>query len=463
MTSCFSLNRSLRWCVVSCLLFMASSIPLQAADTGDADDERRQLEDAERLVQAWPERQNALSDAQRIVDAVLARNPRASEGYRLRAMILMRDGYISGNEYRPDALIQAERSVDAAISNAPDNDRAYVLRADLYRSTGRDAQSRADLKRAETLAPNNPWVQFGWADHHFADKQWSEAAQRCREGAKRGPDDIDVQVFARSCLIRYHRRLGQDADVENLYREQIAIKPSAAWTYGSYAQFLQCKPGRRDDAIAQARAAIRIMDYGLAHQPLAVALYLRWADEVRMGQHERADITWREARAEGAVDVAALIEEACAGKPLYDALFALRATGRAQWYSPEQAIPLAAKRDEETGRMLPGVFRMKVVATGRDQDRVFLNSMQDYRDPRCLTLRFGPTAREAFRRAHGVEPDVFFMGKDVTVVGVARRARIEILPGSNTAQSHYYQTHVDVVQIEQIELFDDMPASPDRG
>lgn len=468
MMSCLPSNRPLISRLALWLLCVVCALPVQAAKATGDEDAHRQLEEAERLIEAWPERDNALSDAQRIVDAVLARDPDVSDAYRLRAMILMRDGYISGDDYRQDALVHAERSVDTAIAKAPDNDRAHVLRADIYRLTGRSAQARADLTRAEALAPDNPWIQFAWSDHDFEDKQWNSAARRCREGAKRAPDDIEIQVYARSCLIRYHAQAGEDDEVERLHRERIAIKPSAAWSYGSYAQFLQCRPGRRDDAIAQAKAAIAIMNYGLAHRPLAVALYLRWADEVRAGQSVRAEATWREARAQGAVDVAALIEEACSGRPLYDTLFALRATGRARMYAPDEAILLAAKRHDETGRMLPGVFRMTVAATGRDNERVYLNSMQDYRDPRCLTLRFGPKARDAFRAAHGMEPDAFFKGKDVTVVGVARRARIEILPGSNSTESHYYQTHVDIVEIDQIRLFEDLPfedlpVSPDKG
>lgn len=463
MTPCLSSNRPSGSRLAFWLLCVVCALPVQAADVAGDEDERRQLEEAERLIEAWPERDNALSDAQRMVDAVLGRDPEVSDAYRLRAMILMRGGYISGDDYRQDALVHAERNVDAAIAKAPDNARAHVLRASIYRSTGRDAQSRADLQRAEALAPDNPWIQFGWADHDFEDKQWNNAVRRCREGARRAPDDIEVQVYARSCLIRYHAQAGEEAEMEKLHRERIAIKPSAAWSYGSYAQFLQCRPGRRDDAIAQAKAAIAIMDYGLAHRPLAIALYLRWADEVRAGQSARAEATWREARAQGAVDVAALIEEACSGRALYDTLFALRATGRARMYAPGEAILLATKRHDETGRMLPGVFRMTVAATGRDGDRVYLNSIGDYRDPRCLTLRFVPKALEAFRAAHGMEPDAFFEGKDVTVVGIARRVRIEILPGSNATESHQYRTFVDIVEIDQIRLFEDLPVSPDKG
>lgn len=445
------------------LLMIVWVLPLHAARAGETAEDTQALEQAERLVEAWPEEPDALDRAQRMVDEVLGRNPAASDGHRLSAMILMRNGYISGKDYAPFALERAERSVDKAIAMSPDNDRAYVLRANIYHLTARADMARRDLERAESLAPDNPWVQFVWADLLLAEKKEDAAAERCREGAKRRPQDLHVQAYANECLIGYHRRGGRDAEAEKLYREQIAREPTRAWSLGNYAGFLMCKPERYDDAVAQARATIALMNYGVVNRTLATALYRRWAAQVLAGQTAAAEQTWIEARAIGQVDVAALLEQQCGGQPLYDVMLALRATGRARLYSPEQAIPLAIAAHEDGGRTLPGVFLMQVQATGRSDDSVFLNSMTDYRDPRCLTLRFGPKAIDAFRKQYGVDPEVYYRGRTVTVVGVAFRLKIEIISATATAESHYFQTQISVSDLEQIKTIEQMPQGLDKG
>lgn len=241
------------------------------------------------------------------------------------------------------------------------------------------------------------------------------------------------------------------------------MEPTRAWPRGNFAEYLLCIPDRYDDAIEQARAAIALLDYGIANRALAAGLYRRWAAQVLAGQKAAADVTWREAQSFGRIDVAGLIEQECGGRPLLDAMLALRATGRAKVYAPADAVRLAIGAYEDGGRTLPGVFQMEVVATGRSGDDIFLNSMPDYRDPRCLTIRLSAKRMGDFRERHGVDPDVYFKGKTVTVVGVARRVKIEIFSPTNTAESHYFQTQIGIFDIDQIKTLDEMPRGLDKG
>ena len=370
---------------------------------------------------------------------------------------------MSGEKYVPLSLEHAERSVDQAISKSPDNDRAYVLRSRVYRLTGRPERARNDLKRAESLAADNPWMHLAWSDLLFAEQQSDAAAERCRKAAALRPEDIDVQMSATECLIRDHRRAGRNAEAEKLHLDMIERAPAQAWLRGNYAGFLKCMPQRYDDATAQAKAALALMDYGIAQRILAVALYRRWTAQVLAGQQAAAELTWNEARQLGEIDVAALLEDQCGGRPLHDAMLALRATGRARLYTPAQAIPLAIGAYENGGRALPGVFQMEVQATGRGDGNIYLNSMPDFRDPRCLTVRFGTEAQAAFRKRYGVDPDVYYKGKTVTVVGGARRVRISIFSASLTAESHYFQTQIDILDPDQIRTIEEMPQRSDKG
>lgn len=61
--------------------------------------------------------------------------------------------------------------------------------------------------------------------------------------------------------------------------------------------------------------------------------------------------------------------------------------------TPEQAIHRAA---EAAPSGVPGIYAMRVQATGRRGDRIFLNSELDYRDQRNLSIALLPQAWKAF-------------------------------------------------------------------
>ncbi|HEY0626147.1 MAG TPA: hypothetical protein VGD10_05380 [Allosphingosinicella sp.] len=107
-------------------------------------------------------------------------------------------------------------------------------------------------------------------------------------------------------------------------------------------------------------------------------------------------------------------------------------------------------------RAVPGIFAMKVSATGRNKKRVYLNSEQDYRDQRNITINIAPAAAERLARRYGAPADRFFMGKNIRVHGAARRERIDFV-GANLRPTglYYYQTHVHVTDPDQISIVSD--------
>ncbi len=96
------------------------------------------------------------------------------------------------------------------------------------------------------------------------------------------------------------------------------------------------------------------------------------------------------------------------------ALFALAACattptlGQENRIEPREAILAAA---DAAPRSVPGIFAMRVAATGRVGGRVYLNSEADYRDQRNLSIAIAPAAARDLARRHGAEPDVFFRGQ----------------------------------------------------
>ena len=119
--------------------------------------------------------------------------------------------------------------------------------------------------------------------------------------------------------------------------------------------------------------------------------------------------------------------------------------------SPEEAVMAAA---EAAPGGVPGVFAMRVTATGWVDRRVYLNSENDYRDQRNLTINISPGAAAALARRHGARADRFFAGKAIEVRGTARRTRIDFISRNRPTGLYYYQTQVAVTDPDQIEVVD---------
>ena len=117
--------------------------------------------------------------------------------------------------------------------------------------------------------------------------------------------------------------------------------------------------------------------------------------------------------------------------------------------APFEAIQAAAAA--APGRV-PGVFEMRVVASGRQSGNIYLNSEKDYRDQRNLTIAIHPSAFAALHSRFGGDPDDALAGRVIRVKGAARRAQILFLENGRPTGKYYYQTHVDVIRGDQIEI-----------
>ena len=117
-------------------------------------------------------------------------------------------------------------------------------------------------------------------------------------------------------------------------------------------------------------------------------------------------------------------------------------------YSPREAVLGAA---DVAPRPLSGYFVMFVRRTGREGDRVYLNSESDYRDQRNLTISIGPAAVRELADRYGAPPDEYLRGKLIIVSGAARRTRIDIFgDGGRRTGLYYFQTQVPVQYADQV-------------
>ncbi|HMG46480.1 MAG TPA: hypothetical protein VK614_03365 [Allosphingosinicella sp.] len=141
-------------------------------------------------------------------------------------------------------------------------------------------------------------------------------------------------------------------------------------------------------------------------------------------------------------------------KPLFMAALAplaIAAAGPAPM-GPREAIVAAA---DAAPRVVPGVFAMRVTATGRVGPRIYLNSEADYRDQRNLTIAIEPWAAQQLARRYRGAPEPALRGHTIEVRGAARRQRIDFMNNFHRPTGlYYYQTHVRVTNADQIRIVD---------
>lgn len=117
--------------------------------------------------------------------------------------------------------------------------------------------------------------------------------------------------------------------------------------------------------------------------------------------------------------------------------------------SPAEAIQSAATAAPQPVR---GRFAMRVRAVGRRDGNIYLNSEDDYRDQRNLTVTIRPSAINPLAERFGDQADRFLIGKLIVVDGEARRVHIDFTENGRPTGKYYYQTHVDVRNADQLSI-----------
>ena len=120
-----------------------------------------------------------------------------------------------------------------------------------------------------------------------------------------------------------------------------------------------------------------------------------------------------------------------------------------QVIAPALAVMAAA---DSAPRGYPGRFGFVVRRADMVGRRLFLNSYPDYRDQRNLSVAIAPSVLATLRAKHGDDLRAAFMGRSILDVGEARRERIDFTVAGRPSGKYYFQTHVAVTRVEQIQI-----------
>ena len=119
-------------------------------------------------------------------------------------------------------------------------------------------------------------------------------------------------------------------------------------------------------------------------------------------------------------------------------------------YTDTMAIIEAAA--EHAPYAVSGVYTLKIVATGKQGEFVYLNTEDDYRDPRAVTVALHPKVLSRLKSKFEESPQAFFLNKSIEVTGKAKRTKIRFFANGKPTDKYYYQTHIRVMDASQIKI-----------
>lgn len=135
----------------------------------------------------------------------------------------------------------------------------------------------------------------------------------------------------------------------------------------------------------------------------------------------------------------------------------LAPSAQAQIYS--RSDPLSAQEAIELSTARPGApvgpvwVKMDVCGTGVVGGRVFLNSLEDYRDRASLNAFIPPWHREPIGARVGGAPEEVLLGYRVRVRGRVYQAQIDLLDTLGRPNGEFYfQTHLHILGPEDLEI-----------
>ncbi|MDY7538654.1 hypothetical protein QN372_05930 [Undibacterium sp. RTI2.1] len=115
--------------------------------------------------------------------------------------------------------------------------------------------------------------------------------------------------------------------------------------------------------------------------------------------------------------------------------------------NPVQLVDMAARAAPAGVKVN---FTMEVKAIGHLKDRIILNSEEDYRDPKNISVDVYPTAEAELVHTLGNDLDPLIKGHRIRVQGTIKRVTVWFFEKGVKTDKYYYQTHILVKNADQI-------------
>lgn len=194
--------------------------------------------------------------------------------------------------------IRAKSHLTKAVQLDPNLTRAHVLLAHDALNSGCRPCANPHIVKAQSLGPGDPYVLEIRA-------RYAEIAGMEAQAEKLYLQAIDAfptpkkRWQAYNWLSNIYHRREDYKQAEWALQKALEAAPDGAWSNGNLGTFYIFALGNYEKAIPALRKTLSIMNYGMARQGLALALYERWAD-AHLTKSAPATVAayWKEAETE---------------------------------------------------------------------------------------------------------------------------------------------------------------------
>jgi len=118
------------------------------------------------------------------------------------------------------------------------------------------------------------------------------------------------------------------------------------------------------------------------------------------------------------------------------------------YFLPEQAVIGAASSPQG----MSGTFAMTVRSVAWAEGKLFLDSEEDYRDPRNLSVVISPAVADALTERFGDKPEHYLLHRQIAVSGTAEKVQIVFVVNGRETSKYYFQTHLRLATPNHISI-----------
>jgi tetratricopeptide (TPR) repeat protein len=236
-----------------------------------------------------------LEDAAQKLHRALTLDPAHAGAYVQICRLQIVGGPQTGRIFAPMKAETAESAIVRALDLDPRNGYAWVLQAHLHIDAHRLPEAKESLLAAEKFGTDNAWLKLHWAEVYEEQGELELAADNYRAVISGGTPSVRALAYAYSQLLAYYVVKDDWDKADEAYRAGLDAEPGHNRMHADYATAL-VRHGQFSNAIAPARAALRVRSDEAARRTLARALYGRWAVLLAAGADREAASLLEEAR-----------------------------------------------------------------------------------------------------------------------------------------------------------------------
>jgi tetratricopeptide (TPR) repeat protein len=274
------------WLLAAALLAGAATPPGPSAD----------VLAARQILDAYSGRRDALPEALMRIERSLKANPDDYFALKELSRYHVISGALRAYTYRPGSLENAESAIREALRIAPDFPEGHIFLGHIQLQQRKLDEALASLLHAAELGTSDPSLDLNLARVYAEKGDLERNLEHSRRVLANPAATLNQKSNAAWYLAQGDTQAGDVERAASRFEEQVRLNPTNAWVRGDYANYLSETLGRHDDAIAEARKTLELLDYGVGRRFLAMALYRKWGAMVAEGKANEAEAYFVEAQ-----------------------------------------------------------------------------------------------------------------------------------------------------------------------